>query len=104
MSTLAVEISVPSAVDVRIVSNTLTVDLDDGRSVSVPISWFPRLAHGTPQEQSQWCFIGRGHGIHWEALDEDISVEGLIIGRPSNESQRSLDKWLKSRITRKSGT
>ena len=103
MSALAVEINIPGAINVHIVSNTLTVDLDDGRSVSVPISWFPRLANGTLREQSQWRFIGGGHGIHWEALDEDISVEGLITGKPSNESQSSLDRWLKSRMTKKFG-
>jgi hypothetical protein len=102
MNTLAVEISVPSAVGVSISSNALTVDLDDGRSVSVPISWYPRLANGNKQEQNQWHLIGGGHGIHWEALDEDISIEGLITGKPSNESQLSLGKWLKSRITKKS--
>ena len=83
--------------DVSVSSNALIVDLDDGRSVSVPISWYPRLANGSPQEQNQWRLIGGGHGIHWEALDEDISIEGLIAGRPSNESQLSLGKWLKSR-------
>lgn len=102
MSTLAVEISVPSIVDVNISSTALTVDLDDGRSVSVPLSWFPRLGNGTPKEQEQWRLIGGGHGIHWEALDEDISVEGLIAGKPSNESQSSLDRWLKSRSEKQS--
>jgi len=97
MSILAVEISVPNAVDVSISSNTLTVDLDDGRSVSVPISWYPRLANGSPLEKKQWRLIAGGRGIHWEALDEDISIEGLITGKPSNESQLSLEKWLKSR-------
>ena len=98
MSILAVELSLPSAVGVSISSDELRVELSDGRSVSVPISWYPRLAHASPEEQNQWRLIGGGHGIHWGALDEDISVEGLITGKPSKESQLSFEKWLKSRI------
>ena len=77
--------------------DTLTVDLSDGRSISVPLAWYPRLWHGTETERAHWRLIGQGEGIHWPDLDEDISVEGLIMGRPSNESQRSLQRWLDER-------
>ncbi|MFZ1395495.1 MAG: DUF2442 domain-containing protein [Candidatus Promineifilaceae bacterium] len=79
------------------IEDTLTVELADGRSLSVPIAWYPRLLHGSQQEREKWELIGAGEGIHWPDLDEDISVEGLILGRPSGESQRSLQRWLDSR-------
>jgi hypothetical protein len=75
----------------------LHVDLSDGRSISVPIAWFPRLLHSSEQERNNWRLIGKGHGIHWEDIDEDISVEGLLAGRPSGESQESFKKWLTNR-------
>lgn len=77
--------------------DTLTVELADGRSLSVPIAWYPRLFHGSQKERENWELIGDGEGIHWPDLDEDISVEGLILGRPSGESQRSLQRWLDAR-------
>lgn len=94
MNTWAVEISWPVAETVTVTEDTLTVELSDGRSLSVPLAWFPRLVHATPVERRGWRLIGRGHGIHWEKLDEDISVEGLLAGRPSGESQASFKKWL----------
>ncbi len=78
----------------------LIVDLADGRTITVPLAWFPRLAHGTQTERSNWRLIGRGEGIHWPDLDEDISVESLLAGRRSGETQASLRRWLK---VRKSG-
>jgi hypothetical protein len=78
-------------------SDTLTVELADGRILSVPLAWFPRLSHGTTEERSSWRLIGSGRGIHWPQLDEDISVEGLLAGRPSSESQTSFKKWLDAR-------
>lgn len=63
----------------------------------VPVARYPRLAHGTPSERADWRLIGRGEGIHWPKLDEDISVEGLLTGRRSGESQASLERWLKAR-------
>ncbi len=95
MNTLAVEIRMSEALNVLLTDDTLSVDLSDGRSISVPIAWFPRLLHSTEQERNNWRLIGRGQGIHWE--DEDISVEGLIAGRPSGESQESFKKWLAKR-------
>src|SRR6184192_1576123 len=82
---------------VRCTEDTLTVDLSDGRTISVPLAWYPRLVHGTFEERSDWRLIGRGEGIHWPQLDEDISVEGLLAGRPSGESQRSLARWIDAR-------
>jgi Protein of unknown function (DUF2442) len=82
---------------VSVTEDALVVDLVDGRTVSVPLSWYPRLAHGTPEERANWRLIGRGEGVHWFDLDEDISVFGLLAGRPSRETQSSLRKWLDSR-------
>jgi hypothetical protein len=82
---------------VTVTDDTLVVDLVDGRTVSIPLSWYPRLAHGTSAERSNWRLIGRGEGIHWPDLDEDISVAGLLAGWPSGETQNSLSRWLESR-------
>ena len=84
-------------IDVRVTDEELTVELADGRTVSAPLAWYPRLAHGTAEERNHWRVIGAGEGIHWPDLDEDLSVEGLLAGRPAGESQRSLRKWLESR-------
>ena len=97
MSTLAIEIEVPCAENVTVSEDTLSVDLSDGRTISVPIAWYPRLSHSTAKERISWRLIGRGHGIHWEDIDEDISIEGLLAGKPSGESQKSFKKWLSSR-------
>jgi hypothetical protein len=97
MSTSTTELRLADAIDVRVTDEALTVDLSDGRSVSIPTAWFPRLANGTPAERGNWRLIGTGQGIHWPDLDEDISVEGLLAGRPSGESQRSLRRWLERR-------
>ena len=83
---------------VHISADTLTVDLVDGRSIAVPLAWYPRLANGTGAERGHWRFIGRGEGIHWPDLDEDISVDNLLSGARSGESQRSFKQWLESRV------
>jgi hypothetical protein len=80
-----------------VTDDALVVDLADGRTITVPLAWFPRLAHGTPVERATWRFIGGGEGIHWPDLDEDISVESLLAGRRSGETQDSLRRWLESR-------
>jgi hypothetical protein len=98
MSSSQVDTFQPAATNVVVTGDTLTVDLRDGRTISVPVAWYPRLAHGTVQEREKWRFIGRGEGIHWPDLDEDISVEGLLAGKPSGESQQSLQRWLSGRI------
>jgi hypothetical protein len=87
------------AVDVVISDDELMVRLDDGRSLSVPLVWYPRLLNGTSRERADWRLIGNGIGIHWASLDEDISVEGLLAGRRSGETQQSLQRWLESRAT-----
>ena len=81
--------------------DTLTVDLADGRTIAVPLDWYPRLVHGTAKERQHWELIGDGLGIHWPNLDEDISVENLLRGQPSGESQQSLKRWLEARGGRK---
>ena len=97
MNTLAVEIETPAARDVLVTEDTLNVDLNDGRSVSVPLAWFPRLLHASTEERNNWRFIGKGHGIHWEDIDEDISVKSLLLGKRSGESQQSFAQWLDAR-------
>ncbi|MHB1293149.1 MAG: DUF2442 domain-containing protein [Sulfuricella sp.] len=96
-TSVAVEIETPNAVNVVLTDDTLSVDLADGRTISVPLAWFPRLQYATLEERNRWRLIGKGQGIHWEESDEDISVESLILGRPSGESQTSLQKWLDER-------
>ena len=93
----AIEIEMPFAIDVNITEDTLSVELSDGRTISTPIGWFPRLEQANEQERKNWKLIGKGSGIHWEDIDEDISVEGLISGKPSFESQSSFKNWLRTR-------
>lgn len=100
MSISAVEIAAPHAEDIMVTADTLSVDLSDGRTISVPLVWFPRLLHATKEERNNWRLIGKGQGIHWEDIDEDISVEGLLAGQPSGESQVSFKKWLEKRTSR----
>ncbi len=100
MSISAVEVAVANAENVTITDDTLSVDLSDGRTISVPLAWFPRLLHATQKERNNSRLIGKGHGIHWEDIDEDISVEGLLAGRPSGESQESFKKWQGRRASR----
>jgi len=97
MSSLPVELNLARAVAVTVDNDALSVELSDGRSLSVPLTWYPRLADATPEERDDWRLLAQGHGIHWPRLDEDISVESLLLGRPSGESQRSLQKWLDQR-------
>ena len=99
MNSSALELRVATAQRVSVTDDALVVDLVDGRTVSVPLPWYPRLAHGTPAERSNWRIIGRGEGIHWPDLDEDISVAGLLAGWPSGESQTSLRRWLETRLS-----
>jgi hypothetical protein len=94
MSILAVEIEVSNVEKVNVTEDTLTVDLIDGRTISVPLAWFPRLMYSSPEDRNNWRLIGNGQGIHWDGIDEDISIESLLAGKPSGESQASFKKWL----------
>lgn len=91
----------PLARRVECSEDALTVELTDGRRLSVPLDWYPRLRHGRPQERENWELIGEGDGIHWPDLDEDLSVEGLLAGRRSGESERSLQRWLAARQSKR---
>jgi hypothetical protein len=97
MSSSAVEAREALAIQVEVSDDTLSVELSDGRTIAAPLAWYPRLAHGTIDERRSWRLIGRGRGIHWPAIDEDISVANLLAGRPSGESQTSFKKWLAGR-------
>ncbi|HEX6186165.1 MAG TPA: DUF2442 domain-containing protein [Pyrinomonadaceae bacterium] len=94
MSTLTAE---ARAQNVAVTDDTLSVDLSDGRTISVPLAWYPRLLHASPEERNNWRFIGDKEGIHWPDLDEDVSVENLLAGKPSGESQSSFKRWLEKR-------
>lgn len=84
---------------VAVTDDVLTVELSDGRTISTPLSWYPRLCHGTSEERADWRLIGGGRGIHWPRLDEDISADNLVFGKPSAESQASLKRWLDNRTS-----
>ncbi len=96
MNTLMLEIE-PIALDVMVTDKKLTIDLADGRTIVVPLVWYPRLTHGTPQERQNWQLLGDGYAIEWPDLDEHIGLEGLLAGRRSSESEKSLKRWLSSR-------
>lgn len=87
----------PKAVDAEVTADSLKVLLDDGRAISVPRAWYPRLEHGKANEVRHFRLVGTGEAIHWPDLDEDIGIEGLLAGRRSAESPKSLQRWLESR-------
>jgi Protein of unknown function (DUF2442) len=94
MSTSAADVSARS---VKVNDTALTVLLADGRTITVPLAWFPRLVHATTTERANWQLIGSGEGIRWPELDEDINIQDLLLGRASGESQSSLQVWLRKR-------
>ncbi len=100
MNISEIQIEVPRAESITVTEDTLTVDLSDGRTISVPLAWFPRLLHASAVERVNWRLIGKGEGIHWEDIDEDISTENLLLGKPSGESQSSFKHWLAARSAR----
>ena len=110
MSSSAVKTREPLATHVKVSEDSLSVELADGRTIAAPLAWYPRLAHATAQERGSWRLLGGGRGIHWPALDEDISVANLLAGQPSAESQNSFKRWLAGRAKptrrrrRRSGT
>jgi hypothetical protein len=97
MSSLTTEVRSVTAQSVTVTEDALVIDLVDGRTISAPLAWYPRLLHGKPEERVNWRLIGQGEGIHWPDLDEDISVDNVLLGRPSGESQRSFKRWIEAR-------
>ncbi len=97
MPSAVVTLTLPRIVHVEVTDDTLSVDLEDGRTVSLPIGWYPRLSHGTPAEREHFEISGAGYGVHWPDLDEDIGVEGLLLGKKSTESLSSFERWLRRR-------
>jgi hypothetical protein len=99
MNSSVIELKAVPATSVQTDDVKLTLDFSDGRTIFVPLAWYPRLVHAIEIERNQWRLIGKGRGIHWDDLDEDIGVEHLIFGKPSSESQTSFEKWLNQRKT-----
>lgn len=97
MSSAVVTFKLSRIINVTVTDDTLSVDLEDGRTISVPIGWYPRLAHGTSAERANFQISGAGSGIHWPDLDEDIGADGLLLGKKSTESPSSLERWLQRR-------
>ena len=97
MTTLILDSAALQATAVEVTDDSLVVELADGRSISAPLAWYPRLFHGSAAERAHSRLIVGGEGIHWPDLDEDISIEGLLAGRPSGESPSSLQRWLEAR-------
>lgn len=97
MTTLRAEPRIVAVESVTLTSDDLVAELQDGRTISLPLAWYPRLLHATPEERANWRLVGNGEGVHWPDLDEDVSAENLILGRPSQESQGSLAHWLRGR-------
>ena len=97
MNTSTTELHTAQAQRVTISEDALTVDLADGRTLTVPLAWFPRLQHGSPAERNHYRLLGGGTGLHWPDLDEDLSVANLLAGKPAAESPASLQRWLASR-------
>jgi hypothetical protein len=100
MSSLSIQVEKPRAHHVVITEDSLVVELADGRTISAPLAWYPRLLHGRAKERKNWRLIGAGEGIHWPDLDEDLSVQSLIAGSPSGENGDSFKRWLKGRKSR----
>ncbi|MCX7681844.1 MAG: DUF2442 domain-containing protein [Anaerolineae bacterium] len=98
MSSLEFETE-PLAVEVEVTEDELIVRLVDGRRMTVPLVWYPRLFYASPEERQHWRLLGSGYAIEWPDLDEHIGVEGLLTGRKSGESEESLRRWLVSRRT-----
>ena len=100
MSTSDIEIRTALARSVSFAADGFAVDLADGRTITIPLAWFPRLVHGSDAERANWRLIGHGEGIHWPDLDEDVSIESLLAGRSSQERPESLRAWLTARSRR----
>jgi hypothetical protein len=88
---------IPFVTAVEVSDEAISLELSDARKISVPLVWYPRLLHGRPEERRRWRLIGDGEGVHWDDLDEDVSVENLLAGRRSGESEESFRRWLAAR-------
>ena len=88
---------IPAITVVQVDADTLTVTLEDGRQLRVPLVWYPRLAAGSAAERENWELLGDGYAVEWADLDEHIGVEGLLAGRKSQESKASFERWLGAR-------
>src|SRR5882724_11387764 len=93
-------LAVTRVVQATVTDDMLSVDLEDGRTIAVPIGWYPRLAYGTPAERAHVQISGAGYGMHWPELEEDIGIEGLLVGKQSTESPASFERWLQRRKAR----
>jgi hypothetical protein len=96
MTTLVLETE-PLATQIEITDEKLIVNLVDGRSLIIPLSWYPRLLHATQKERENWEILGDGYAIAWDDLDEHIGIDGLLAGKSSGESDRSFKRWLITR-------
>ncbi len=97
MATSTVSVDMPDAVAIAVTEDTLSVQVSDGRTISAPLAWYPRLVHATPEERDNWEIHAGGQHLHWPDLDEDLSVEMLLTGQRSGESRRSFKRWLKAK-------
>jgi len=97
MNTLVAEPVVSDAIEVHVTDEEIIVSLLDGRTIAIPVEWYPRLLHASTEERLEWELIGDGEGIHWPQIDEDVQVSALIYGLPSCETQESLQRWLQTR-------
>jgi hypothetical protein len=100
MPSAVVTLILPRIISVTVTDDTVSVDLEDGRTIAVPMGWYPRLAHGTLAERANVQISGAGYGMHWPELDEDIGIEGLLVGKQSTESAASFERWLQRRKAR----
>jgi hypothetical protein len=98
MTTLTLDTE-PLATQINVTDEKLVIELLDGRSLSIPLSWYPRLLNASHQERQNWQLLGDGYAIEWIDLDEHIGVEGLLAGKRSGESDQSYERWLASRST-----
>jgi hypothetical protein len=97
---VVVTFTLPKVVNATLTDDTLSVDPEDGRTIAVPTGWYPRLARGTPAERTNVQISGASYGLHWPELDENVGVEGLLLGKPSTESAASFERWLQRRQAR----
>jgi hypothetical protein len=97
MNSAVITLALPKIIDVQVTEDTLRVDIEDGRTISVPLSWYPRLVYATSEERQNFRIAGAGYGIYWPDIDEDIGIEGLLLGKRSTESSESFTRWMKSR-------